>query len=105
MAKSSFCVCVCVQLENSLSPEFSKFSFCCVCVCVCVCCVQVGSCVYSNAKRPSRRLNNGEVVSDREGRWLARRLTSGVVAQWQQIVKTKPEAQWIETTRPLYHLR
>ena len=38
----------------------------------------------------------------RLGGWTSVR---GVAALWQQIVKTKPESQWIVTTRPLYHLQ
>ena len=51
---------------------------------------------------PARRAGEGAARRGARAGW---HLTRWVVALWRQIVKTKPESQWIVITRPLYHLQ
>ena len=75
---------------------------------------RLSAAVYARACVPPRRAGGvgrpDQHASPGRGAQVARSGTSlarstGVVALRQQIVKTKPESQWIVTTRPLYHLQ
>jgi hypothetical protein len=96
---------------------------CCVCACrreqVCVCIKNdrtqraLDACFLPSQTPTSRRsaarvccgvcaTEEGARREPRRGSW---RLTRGGCLARRQIVKTKPESQWIVITRPLYHLQ